>query len=91
FITHRFPFDKINDAFDCMHSATECLRCVISIGENFFVTPLGPQGPNTEPDPREQQKLFVLQAYPEFFKDFPKGPGDVPEGHRQQKFRELQK
>ncbi|CAK5025879.1 unnamed protein product [Meloidogyne enterolobii] len=33
FITHRFPFDKINDAFDCMHSATECLRCVISIGE----------------------------------------------------------
>lgn len=33
FITHRFSFDKINDAFDCMHSATECLRCVISVAE----------------------------------------------------------
>ncbi|KAF7633230.1 hypothetical protein Mgra_00007331 [Meloidogyne graminicola] len=33
FITHRFTFDKINEAFDCMHSATECLRCVVSVSE----------------------------------------------------------
>ena len=46
----------------------------LDFNENFFATPFGPQGPNTEPDPREQQKLFVLQAYPGGHKLFTQGP-----------------